>query len=346
MGGEEQAQPLRRARLPGAPFLKRFHHYRSDAFLLAPIVSRDRVIGVLSITEKMGEDSFDAEEQELLLAIAGQVISAIDIERLSESLRKSRDEVRRKNMELKSLERVRTELFNMLIHDLKGPLSEIVANLDILSFTTADENLECVTSALSGCDTLLRMISDLLDITRMEQGCLEPVYQEMDPADLIHESVIRLVGMAGARRVELKETAQEGTAGRVFQGDRGILLRVLQNLIINAVQHSPPGEAVETGVSLQDDVMVFSVSDHGPGIAPEFHEAVFDKFFQIRKKSDGRRYSTGLGLTYCRMAVEAHRGSIRVESDGIGGSRFVFTIPVHAARHAGRRQGPRSRKKA
>lgn len=309
-----------------APFRKRYDHYRKNAFLLAPIMSRCRVIGVLSVTDRRDTDVFHAEEQEFLLTIAGQVISAIENQQLTDRLRRSRTEIRRKNVELKNLERIRTELFNMLVHDLKGPLSEIVANLDILSYTTADDNLEYVQTARTGCDTLFRMISDLLDITRLEEGCISLVYERIDPAGLVHEAALQLHGMAAAREVELMECKPDGNGG--FPGDRGILLRVMQNLLVNAVQHSPHGTRVEAGFDYSDDAVIFYVQDQGPGIAMEFHEAVFNKFFQLTKKRDGRRYSTGLGLTFCKMAVEAHKGSIRVVSDGKLGSRFIFSIPM------------------
>jgi K+-sensing histidine kinase KdpD len=309
-------------------FKKRYDYYKKEAFLLAPIILHDKVIGVLNITDKKDSDFFSSDEQELFLTTAGYVISAVENQRLTESLRKSRNDIKHKNIELKKLERIRTELFNMLIHDLKGPLSEMVANLDILSYTIVDNNLEYVQSAQSACDTLFRMISDLLDITRLEEGCLNLIYEQIEPRNLVHDAVLLLSGTAKAREVGLKEHVSpvEDTYG--FPGDRSIMLRVMQNLLINAIQHSPKGSYVETGFKNTDENISFFIKDNGPGILPEFQEAIFNKFFQITKKSDGRRYSTGLGLTFCKMAVEAHSGSIRVESDGVKGSRFVFTIPM------------------
>jgi two-component system sensor histidine kinase KdpD len=316
---------------PGAdsvPFKKRYDHYKKEAFLLAPIVTNNKVIGVLNITDKKDADAFSTDEQELFLTNAGYVISTIENQRLIESLKKSRNDIKRKNIELKNLERVRTELFNMIIHDLKGPLSEMVANLDILSYTIVDDNLEYVQATRSACDTLFRMISDLLDIAKLEEGCLNLVYEKINPRDLIHDAVIGLNGMVKARGIELKESIPQGGEDRMFSGDRRIMLRVMQNLLTNAIQHSPQGSHIEAGFRNSDGSLVFFVQDEGPGIAPEYHEAVFNKFFQITRKKDGRRFSTGLGLTFCKMAVEAHSGSIRVESDGMKGSCFIFTIPL------------------
>lgn len=311
-------------------FQKRHAHYKKESFLVAPIMRHTKVIGVMTITDKHGIDAFSDDEREEFLAITGQVIATIEYQRLAETVRKSRAAIVQKNHKLKNLERIRTELFNMLIHDLKGPISEVVANLDILSYTSKGENLEYVQAAQSSCDTLFRMITDLLDITRLEEGSLPLIPENIPTGDLIHEAVIRLTSMAKARGVILEEQVPAALSKILFTGDRGILLRVMQNLLINAVQHSPSGAGVMAGCEHSAQHLTFWVEDHGPGIAPEFQDAVFNKFFQITKKRDGRRYSTGLGLTFCKMAVEAHRGTIHVLSDGQRGSRFIFTLPLKA----------------
>ena len=313
------------------PAGKRWSHYKKEAFLVAPIMNNGRVIGMLTITEKKGEDAFSTEEQELFLAIAGQVISTVELQRLSENLKKKRQELSRKNLQLERLEKIRTDLFNMLVHDLKGPISEVVGNLDILSYLVTDENLEYVQAAQSSCDTLFRMISDLLDITRLEEGTLGLVLERIEPQDLIHEALLRLSGMANARGICMHEDRPAGDVSPDLTGDRGILLRVMQNLLINALQHSPSGGTVTAGYDSNCQTTSIWVKDEGPGIAPQYQEAIFDKFFQITRKHDGRRYSTGLGLTFCKMAMEAHHGTIRVESDGQRGSRFIITLPIKPA---------------
>ncbi len=125
-------------------------HYEKDAFLVVPIISNNRAIGVLNMTEKIGADIFKQDEQKMLLSIAGQLIGALENQRLTESLRKSKRTLEKKNLQLMKLEKLKTDLFNMLIHDLKGPISELVANLDILSYTVSDENCQYVQSAQTG----------------------------------------------------------------------------------------------------------------------------------------------------------------------------------------------------
>jgi len=310
-------------------FQKRFDHYEGDALLLVPIIGNKKIIGVLSVTDKIGKDIFSKEEQKALLNIAGQIISALENQRLTESLKRKRRTLRQKNLQLKRLERLKTELFNMLIHDLKGPISELIANLDILSYTLSDENQEYVESAKTGCDTLYRMVSNLLDIARLEEGRLELIYQKIDPQDLIKEALARLFGLVKMKQLSFVEKFPSSKTIDFFWGDRGILLRVLQNLLTNAINYSPCGEAVEVGFEyVKSPKIHFFVKDNGPGVPPEHQETIFDKYLQLEKKGDGRIYTTGLGLTFCKMAVEAHRGKISVESENLEGSRFFFILPL------------------
>ncbi|MBN2515159.1 MAG: GAF domain-containing protein [Deltaproteobacteria bacterium] len=308
---------------------KRFDHYEKEAFLLAPIISNEKVIGVLSVTDKIVEDVFSREEHETLFNIASQVIITVENQRLTESLKKRRRAIHRKNKELVKLEKLKTELFNMIVHDLKGAISEIIANLDILTYTVSEENQEFVDSAKTGCDALYRMVFDLLDIARLEEGRIDLIYEKINPQDLIKESLSRLFGLFRMKELEFVEVIPSSGKPEYFRGDRGIILRILQNLLINAMSHSPLGKRIEIGYKNEkDSEITFFVKDYGPGVAEEYKKAIFDKYFQLEKKSNKGIYTTGLGLTFCKMAVEAHRGKIGVESQYGKGSRFLFTLPL------------------
>ena len=312
-----------------ALFKKRFDHYQGDAFLLVPIIGNKKVIGVLTVTDKIGEEVFSKKEQQALLTIAGQIISALENQRLTESLRRKRRALQEKNLQLKKLEKLKTELFNMLIHDLKWPISELIASLDILSCTVSEDNRAHVESAKAGCDTLYRMMFNLLDVARLEEGSLELIYEKIDPKDLVKEALARLFGLVKMKEVSLVERFPSAESMDSFWADRGILLRVLQNLLTNAVNYSPHGETIEVGFGyLKSQKIEFFVKDKGPGVPPEYQEAIFDKYFQLENKGDGRIYTTGLGLTFCKMAVEAHKGKIGVESGSLDGSRFFFILPL------------------
>lgn len=313
---------------PSEVTIGRYSHYQGEAFYIVPIINNGRVVGVISVTDRIGNDRFSPEERDLLLQMASYIITAIQSNRLASSLAKSHAELRKQNKELERLEKVRTELFNMLIHDLKGPLSEIVANLDILSYTVNDDALSYVETAKTACDTLQRMISNLLDIARLEEGKLQPVLEQIDPVGLVREARARLLVSLKLKDITISESYPDRPLP-VIEADRDLLLRVLQNLISNAIQYSPHGGIIQIGCRQTDDAYVeFFVKDSGPGIPEQFREAIFEKYTRLHAPSDGRIYSAGLGLAFCKMAISAHGGSIGVNSDGQCGSTFFFTVPV------------------
>lgn len=312
-------------------FEERFEDYKGGAFLLVPVISNQKVVGVINVTDKLGKDIFSNEEQDVLLNIASQIIGALENQELTESLRKKRQVLQKKNNELQKLEKLKTDLFSMLVHDLKGPISETVANLDILSYTVPEDNQKFVEAAQAGCTTLYEMVTNLLDIARLEENKLELVYEKITPPDFIDESVTRMFGLANTKGLSIVQNPMASVYKKSLWGDRDVLLRVLQNLLSNAIQYSPQKEIIEVGcLHLETSEIEFFVKDNGPGIDPRHHDEIFDKYKQISKKGDGRFYSTGLGLSFCKMAVEAHGGKIEVRSDGEKGSCFAFTLPLGA----------------
>ena len=310
----------------------RFDHYEGCALLLVPIKDDNKVIGILTVTDKMGGDYFQKEEQEALLIIAGQVISALENKRLAKSLKMKKRMLQQKNLKLRKLEKLKTDFYNMLIHDLKGPVSELIANLDILSYTISDENQEYVEAAKTGCGTLYSMVSNMLDIVQLEEDRIKLIYEKIFPQDLIKEALVRLFGLFKIKKLTFVEKFPSSKTSYFFWGDRGLLLRVLQNLLTNAINYSPYNGTIEVGYEyLESHEINFFVKDKGPGVPPEHHKSIFKKYFQLNKISDGQVYTTGLGLTFCKMAVEAHRGKIGVESESLKGSRFFFILPVERA---------------
>lgn len=319
--------------------IRRFSHYQGAAFYLVPIINSGKVIGVLSVTDRIGDDRFQQPERELLLQIAGQVITTIEQNRLAESLAQSHTILRRKNADLRHLEKLRTELFNMLIHDLKEPLSEIVANLDILSYTVGGEEAACVETAKTACDTLQSMIANLLDIARLEEGRLQLLYESLDPTGLIKEALARLLVSVKAKQLAFEEQYPASALSPV-DGDRTLLVRVLQNLLSNAIRYAPPGSVITIGCRRADglDGVEFFVQDAGPGVPDQYRDKIFEKYTRLETRTDSRAYSTGLGLAFCKMAVTAHGGTIGVHSNGVSGSTFFFTIPRRTSQRRGMRQ--------
>ncbi len=231
---------------------------------------------------------------------------------------------------LQELEKLRDDLTHMIIHDLRTPLTSVISGLQIME-TLGDMNgdqKEIMSIALGGGETLLSMINDLLDISKMESGALQLDCAMLSAADLILSAVDQVARLAQSNGLTLVQ--QIATDLPRFEGDENKLRRALVNLLGNAIKFTPSRGTVTIAAQQEADgrSLLFSVSDTGEGIPSEAFEHIFEKFGQVDSRQGGRRMSTGLGLTFCKMAVEAHNGNIRVESVTGKGSTFSFTIPM------------------
>jgi PAS domain S-box-containing protein len=240
-------------------------------------------------------------------------------------LQDDKEALARAYSDLRRLENLRRDLTNMVVHDLKGPLAEVMGNLELLSFEPLSENqTEALELAGMGADDLLRMIMNLLDIDRLEEGQLQVnrgrvVFREM--ADAVCDKFRTLI-----RLKEIRVDVEDLTASGLY-ADPELLARVLQNLLTNALAYAPEGGWVRITAQDQNDGTLLEVADNGPGIAKHLQERIFRKFTQAFDH-DGPRTSTGLGLTFCKLAVEAHGGDIWLQSEGGSGARFFVWLPA------------------
>jgi signal transduction histidine kinase len=232
--------------------------------------------------------------------------------------------------QLEELLRLREELADMIVHDLRNPLTVITNGLQLLegaAIYEADRQYVNIVVDTMGraSQRMERLVDTLLDIARFEEGSLELHLQSLDLASLIEEVIMEERHLAEAKGVALEAKLPPGLPS--VSADRDILLRVLVNLLDNALKFTHTKgrvwmEALPGAETVQVDVI-----DTGLGIPEGERERIFEKFTQVRRQTEARRGS-GLGLTFCRMAVEAHGGCIWVEDGPEGkGSRFAFTIP-------------------
>lgn len=308
-------------------FQNNANRYKKEAFYIVPILKGKAVIGVINVTEKKDSDHYTQKERECLLTISGSLIGAIENHRLNQTLITKKQHLKEKNTRLQRVEQMRSELFEVLIQDLEGPMAEIFANLDILSYESPQPLLPYVTSAQTSCEAATGMISDMLDIFQLESNSIHLIEEIFDPLDIILETKARLDGLIRMKHLKIAIVPREPDTRATIKTDRTILLRVMRNLLINAIHFSPEGGTVQLGFHQErTDRIVFHVKDAGPGIPREYHEAIFDKFFKIVHKDVAKRYGGGLGLTFCKMAVERLGGGITVESDGRSGTCFQIFL--------------------
>lgn len=236
------------------------------------------------------------------------------------------------NEELLALQQMKDDLTHMLVHDLKQPLTTIRGSVDMLNrqITRVSDDSRIVGMielANRSSQKLLDMINELLDITRLQEGRLPLTLQVISADQFLGDLVTQAQGRAETESKHLFFELSDPPP--LIQIDKGLMTRVMSNLIDNAFKYTPH----EGGISVlvkdtKDQKVQIRVIDQGPGIPLEWRERIFQRFTQV---NDGERKSkagTGLGLTFCRMVVEAHQGKIWVEDAPSDiGSQFVIVLP-------------------
>ena len=180
---------------------------------------------------------------------------------------------------------------------------------------------------VTGAEQLLGMINDLLDISKMENGSMQLAYSNPTPQGLIDRALQQVAELV--REKELVIEQEVSARFPILTLDEDKIRRVLVNLLGNAVKFTPRGGRITVrAMTGEDEHVLFSVVDTGEGIPQEAFGKIFEKFGQVEDRQAGRKNSTGLGLTFCKMAVEAHGGRIWVESELGKGSTFSLVVPV------------------
>lgn len=248
-----------------------------------------------------------------------------------ETLAWSEERLKRKSLE--RLETAKQQFTDMLVHDLKRRMSSILLSLSVLeqNGTADDENSrELMTTIRASADRMLLLTGNLLDIRKLEEGRM-----------LLHRETVSL---RKAAQESLKELRSAGSLAGVtlsiaengdvaIRADRSILSRVLANLLWNALQHAPPGSTVELGYRQSgESAATIHVANRGDPVSPERRERIFTAFVSgDGEVKTSRAASTGLGLTFCKLAVESHGGSIGIESPWAAhgdGVRVFFSMPL------------------
>ena len=238
---------------------------------------------------------------------------------LEESLRK-----------LKELEKVRDDLMKMIVHDLKSPLTSMIGAMEMLIDGDFGPLTESQRKALGDTDKraqdLLGLIEDLLEVARLEESRLALHLERLAPSKLLDEVAREWEIRVQQERARL--VLEVGSDTRAVDADQALLKRVFSNLIQNALTHSASAVALQLSARRDGDGILFTVADNGPGIPSEYHEVIFRKFERVKNPNMPRTRSSGLGLAFCKLVIEAHGGRIWVQSAGEGkGSAFHFSLP-------------------
>jgi two-component system, sensor histidine kinase and response regulator len=247
-----------------------------------------------------------------------RVQTALRLRRIATERSELTAQIKHQRDQLQRLQLQREQFAAFLVHDLKNPVNSIELQAQIVARDKAasDRTRRAAQSIQQETRALMRMITNLLDIAKADEGRLAPVRQHVDADKLVHGVVDELGTRAADSGLALATTAQGA-----LHVDLDLMHRVLANLVENAIRHAPEGSAVRIEVGARDGHVEVRVADEGPGVPPEARDKIFERF----ETSNTDRTNRGLGLAFCKIAVEAHGGTIWVE-DGQPGAVFVVRL--------------------
>jgi signal transduction histidine kinase/pSer/pThr/pTyr-binding forkhead associated (FHA) protein len=286
--------------------------------LCAPLWTGQETVGLVQVESRGGRAAFCEGDIERLSLFANRAALAIVGCELTEAERRNE---------------MMQDLSHMITHDLKGPLTSVLAFLELLGMEELQESQkQYVGFALNGAKWLSLLIAGILDVAKMEGS--EPALRQ-EPLELeteIREALALIDYQFSEKKMRAVVEVAEGLPP--VPADRELFRRTVLNLVGNAVSLSPSETTVTVSAERagEGDSVVVSVRDEGPGIPEEYRGRIFDKFFQAESRQQAqRKMSVGLGLAFCKLAVEAHGGRIWAESVPGEGATFRFTLPVNPA---------------
>ena len=281
-----------------------------QSLVLVPLVSRGETLGLIAAAPPSGR-SFSSEDLLLFADLARHGSLAIDNARLY--------------FESQQAVHAREEVLAIVSHDLRNPLNAVTLGASMLKMSNlSDEDREQLDVIHVSAKRMSRLIEDLLDVTRLEGGKqlpIDPIPVEVD--SLLHEAQELFKAQAAASGINLQFPAAQDLP-RVY-ADRHRILQVLSNLIGNSMKFTPSGGVIAVRVQAVYERVQFTIADTGPGIPLEHQKDIFNPYWQAKR---AERLGAGLGLPIAKGIVEAHGGSIWVESEPGKGTRFYFTLRV------------------
>ena len=287
-------------------------------FVTAMSDTTDRVRGI----EAGGDDFLTKPHNRLVLG--ARVRSLLTVKAATDALEGS-------SRKLRELEKVRDDLMKMIVHDLKSPLTSVLATLELLGDgdfgELSGDQKRAVSEAEGKAEDLLTLIDDILEVARIEEAAVTLTRSAIAPKALLSELFYEWQHRFQQEGTDAAIDVDDETP--VFFADKPLIKRVFSNLIQNAVSHSSRPISLTMSAKKSADSVLFTFSDDGPGIPPEYHELIFRKFGQVSHGPITPRVrSSGIGLTFCKLVVDLHGGMIWVRSREGEGSMFHVQLPI------------------
>jgi signal transduction histidine kinase len=312
-------EPIRTADIRKHPGRSGFpaHHPPMTSFLGVPIIGPARVFGNLYLTDKVGAAEFDADDERLAVFLARTAAVAVENARLSEGSQHLIAEVQQ-------LQRER-ELFSaMMNHELRNALTGVFGWAERLARLKPPEGpvAQAAQQVYECTEQTITLLNNFLDLTRLHAGKVKPVWRDVDVRTTVGRVLENQRPSAEAKALVLAEEYEDGVSG--LRTDPVRLTQILTNLLSNAIRHSPDGATIRVQVSAAAEGAAFRVSDHGPGIASDALERIFEPF---ERNDPHSGVGAGLGLPVSRRLAEVLGGKLTVDSTVHQGATFALVLP-------------------
>lgn len=259
--------------------------------------------------------------------LKARVRACVEKKRVHDRERRLFAQLEENYVQLRALEQQRDDLAHMLIHDMRSPLSANLTGLEMIEVLGPlnAEQRNCLNVAMRSGRNLLGLINDMLDTFKLEAGALQLERSSCKVSGIVEKAVEQIASLLQDKNLQMQYEFEENLP--LLWGDESKLQRVLVNLLSNAIKFTPHGGQITICANATPTELLLAVQDTGEGIAPEAAERIFEKFGQVHNRKAGHHNSTGLGLAFCKLIVEAHNGRIWVKSTPGMGSTFYIAIP-------------------
>ena len=301
---------------------------RESGYILAhEVTSEGHRIGAVALGEKTTGRSYVGEDLRLLAAVTRE--TSLRVHRLNLEQDFVDEVVARHHME--EMGKFRTQFFAQFAHDLRSPLTSInwgARNLlDGVVGPVTPEQANYLEGIEASARQLVRLVNNLLEVTRLESGMPDVELAPVDLAAITRESVAKLQVTAASRSVELRTAGAESVP---MTGQAEKLLEVIDNLLENAIRYSPSGSTVDLFLAANGGGVSLSIEDRGPGIDPDDLELIFEPYRQGSASPHSAQQGFGLGLFVVKSWTERMGGSVEVDNRPDGGARFTIAFPAAA----------------
>ncbi len=293
------------------------HHPPMKSFLGVPIMARGRAFGNLYLTEKVGADDFDPEDEAIAVFLATKAAVAVENARLHERSQELLGQ-------LQTMQRQRELFFAMMNHELRNALTGVYgwAERLVRGKGGPESRQQAALEVYEGAERTIALLNNLLDLTRLDAGKVRPVMRDVDVQAEVRRALAAVRPAAEAKRLVLEERYPDALPE--LRTDPMRLQQILVNLLSNAIRHSPEGAAITVQVAPESDGVGLRVVDRGAGIPPEMRERIFEPFERFDPQSG---LGTGLGLAVSRRLADVLGGRLEVESQMGEGASFTLTLP-------------------